>query len=398
MELPISLTYLVDNTSEGSSGMTSSLPTANEMQRAYRESDGTYDGIFFLGVRTTGIFCKPSCPARKPDPKNVEFYATAKEAVFAGYRPCKRCHPLNANGTPPGWVGSLLKQVDAAPDARYSDAWLRSAGFDPAKARRYFQKQYGMTFQAYCRGRRLGKAFEQIRCGTDLDDVSLGYGYESHSGFREAFVKTFGKPPGKSRGDDCIMTSWIESPLGPLIAGATSEGICLLEFTDRRMLDAKFAALRSRFRQAIIPGENNHLQKLRFELRGYFEGRLAQFSVHLIYPGTPFQLMVWNELLKIPYGTTTSYEEIGRRIGSPKAVRAVGTANGMNRIAIVIPCHRVVNKNGDLGGYGGGLRRKEWLLRLERGRLPYAPVQLPATMSLRSVPAQVTEDAVPERS
>lgn len=344
---------------------TVTLPPRTELEAAYKKSDAAYDGIFYLAVRTTGIFCKPSCPARKPDPKNVEYYTTPKEAIFAGYRPCKRCQPLDPVGKSPTWIGDLLSRIDENPTARYSDAVIRSMGIDPARARRFFLKHYGMTFQAYCRGRRLGKALEQIRLGVDLDDVALGYGYESHSGFRDAFVKTFGQPPGKSRSSDCIVTSWIETPLGPLIAASTSKGICLLEFSDRRMLNTQVATLRRYFNTAIVPGENDHLTQLRHELRCYFGGSLKRFSVKLVTPGTPFQQKVWGELLRIPYGSTTSYEEIARRIGSASACRAVGTANGCNRIAIVIPCHRVVNKNGELGGYGGGRRRKEMLLRIE---------------------------------
>lgn len=343
------------------------LPSVQEMERAYKTRDASYDGIFFLAVRSTGIFCRPSCPARKPDPRNVEYYASAREAVFAGFRPCKRCEPMASNGSTPVWIDAILKQIDKDPTARYSDQHLRSSGIDPARARRYFQRNYGMTFQAYCRGRRLGKALEQVRLGVDLDDVALGYGYSSHSGFRDAFGRTFGNPPGRSRSADCILTAWIESPLGPLIAGATSEGICLLEFTDRRMLDAQCASLRRRIACAIVPGENKHIKQLRNELKNYFLGSPKRFRVPLVFPGTDFQQKVWNELLRIPYGVTVSYEEIARRIGSPSAHRAVGHANGLNRISIVIPCHRVVNKSGELGGYGGGLWRKRKLMNLEQG-------------------------------
>ena len=343
------------------------LPTPQEMERAYKTRDASYDGIFFLGVRSTGIFCRPSCPARKPDPRNVAYYASAREAVFAGFRPCKRCQPMASNGSTPTWISSLLARVDQEPTNRYSDAFLRTIKVDPVRVRRYFHKTYGMTFQAYCRGRRLGKALEQIRLGIDLDDVALGYGYNSHSGFREAFVKAFGNAPGRSRRTDCILTSWFESPLGPLLIGATSDGICLLEFTDRRMLDAQFATVRRYFKSAVVPGENDHIRQLKRELEVYFAGTLKRFTVPLVFPGTPFQQRVWKELLRIPYGKTLSYEEMGRRIGSPSAQRAVGHSNGLNRIAIVIPCHRVVNKNGKLGGYGGGLWRKQKLLNLERG-------------------------------
>ena len=343
------------------------LPTSSEMEHAYNTKDATYDGIFFLAVRTTGIFCRPSCSARKPLRKNLEFYPTAREAIFAGYRPCKRCRPLDSNGTPPECAARLLSIIDSEPTARYTDSFLRSVGIEPARARRFFLKNYGMTFQAYCRGRRLGKSLEQIRLGTDLDDVALGFGFNSHSGFRDAFVKTFGTSPGRSRDSDCIVTSWIESPMGPLITAATSEGICLLEFTDRRMLDHQFATLRKHFTCAIVPGENEYIAQLKKELKNYFDGSLKNFSVKTIHPGSPFQQKVWNQLLQIPYGTTVSYEEIARKIGSPTSSRAVGHANGLNRIAIVIPCHRVVNKSGELGGYGGGLWRKQMLLRLERG-------------------------------
>ena len=199
-----------------------------------------------------------------------------------------------------------------------------------------------------------------------MNQVALGTGYESLSGFRDAFVQTFGKSPGRSRSSDCIVAAWVESPLGPLVCGATSEGICLLEFTDRRMLETQFTTLRKRFACAIVPGENEHLDRLRDELADYFAGNRQRFSVPLVYPGTPFERRVWDELLRIRYGETRSYDALARTIGCAGAPRAVGQANGRNRIAIVIPCHRVVNKNGQLGGYGGGLWRKRFLLDLEQ--------------------------------
>jgi AraC family transcriptional regulator of adaptative response/methylated-DNA-[protein]-cysteine methyltransferase len=343
------------------------LPPLNEMERAVTESDASYDGIFFVAVRTTGIFCRPSCPARKPLPRNREYFATAQEALFSGYRPCKRCRPLNTDGRPPEWVARLLAEVERDPAVRWRDADLRALDVDPARARRWFRKHYGMTFQAYCRGRRMNEAFQKIRNGVEIDDVALGHGYESHSGFREAFTRTFGRPPGKSRQAECIVAAWVESPVGPLLVGAAPEGICFLEFTDRRALESQVAELRQRFTCAIVPGTHEHIDRLRDELAEYFAGTRTRFEVPLVYPGSRFQRAVWEQLLRIPYGETRSYEDVAIAVGAPGAQRAVGRANGQNRIAIVIPCHRVVNKGGRLGGYGGGLWRKQFLLDLERG-------------------------------
>ncbi|MSR56324.1 MAG: methylated-DNA--[protein]-cysteine S-methyltransferase [Planctomycetaceae bacterium] len=336
------------------------------MHHAFEARDASFDGIFYVGVRTTGIFCRPSCPARTPKPENREYYATAREALFAGFRPCKRCRPLHAGGTPPFWMTRLLELVEADPAQRHTDADLRERGFEPVRVRRYFVKQFGMTFQAFCRGRRMTTAFQQIRKGRKLDDVALGHGYESHSGFREAFSRTFGTPPGRAMSTDCIVAGWIESPIGPLLAGATDDGLCFLEFTDRRALDAQVASLRKQFCRPVVPGDNRYLQQIRGELAEYFDGRRRRFDVPLLYPGSPFQQAVWNALLEIPYGQTRSYESVATAVGAPGACRAVGRTNGQNRLAIVIPCHRVVNKDGRLCGYGGGLWRKQFLLDLER--------------------------------
>jgi AraC family transcriptional regulator of adaptative response/methylated-DNA-[protein]-cysteine methyltransferase len=346
------------------------------MQRAYLEKDTSYDGVFYLAVRTTGIFCRPSCPARKPLPQNVQYYDTARAALFAGFRPCKRCRPLQVGGQPPDWVARLLQEVEADPTHRITDADVRRLGIDPARARRYFLKNHGMTFQAYSRARRMGTALAQIREGEKLDEVVFDHGYESHSGFRDAFTRTFGKPPGQSRDTDCVLLAWMESPMGPLVAGATSHGICLLEFTDRRMFETQIEILKRRLGCSLVPGENDHLAKLRSELAEYFAGKRRAFTVPLVCPGSPFQQRVWDELLRIPYGETTTYEQLAARIKSPTAVRAVGQANGFNRIAILIPCHRVINKHGKLGGYGGGLWRKQLLLDLEMGKR--GEVTLPA--------------------
>jgi AraC family transcriptional regulator of adaptative response/methylated-DNA-[protein]-cysteine methyltransferase len=305
------------------------LPPVDEMQRAYLASDAAFNGLFFLGVRTTGIFCRPTCPARKPLPKNVEYFSSSDAALFAGYRPCKRCRPLELDEQP-DWVSGLLAELDRDPAARITERSLRARGIDPATARRYFLRHYGMTFHALARARRLGGAFSRIREG------------------------------------DCVFISWIRTPFGPMIAGATAEGICLLEFSDREVLEGQLAAVKRLFDHPLVPGTNDYLERLQEELTAYFEGTLRQFTVPLSYPGTAFQKRVWDQLRRIPYGQKRSYEEMAAAVDAPKAVRAVGRANGLNRIAIVVPCHRVISKNGALCGYGGGLWRKKFLLDLEQ--------------------------------
>lgn len=346
--------------------MNATLPPRTEMERATLARDASYDGLFFLAVKTTGIFCRPSCPAKKPRPENVVFYPSPKEALFAGFRPCKRCRPLEADGRPPEWVAGLLSAIEREPGQRLDDGELRRRGLEPARVRRFFLKEYGMTFHAYRRARRLGGALELIRRGERPEDAGWDSGYESASGFRDAFARTFGAAPGQAKQADCVRLAWVESPVGPLLLGATERGVALLEFTDRRALEAQLATLRRRLARPLVPGTNAWIERAKAELAEYFAGTRREFELPIDAPGTPFEEAVWGELRRIPYGETRSYEDLAVALDRPGGSRAVGQANGRNRVAIVIPCHRVVNKGGELGGYGGGLWRKRFLLDLEQ--------------------------------
>ncbi len=349
------------------------LPPEAEMYRALMERDTSYEGVFYLGVRTTGIFCRPTCPARKPKRENVEFFGSTREALTAGFRPCRRCTPMEPDGTAPDWLAPIIREIEQDPARRWKDADLRAAGLDPARVRRWFKRHHDMTFHAYQRARRLGLALGQIRHGDDIMDTAYEHGYESLSGFRDAFAHLFGDPPGKSPREHVVVNR-VLTPLGPLVAGATEEGLCLLEFADRPMLETQIRRLRRYMDCAVTPGNNRHIAQVETELGEYFDGERRDFDVPLVVPGTDFQQQVWSALREIPYGRTCSYEEIARAIDNPKAVRAVGRANGDNRIPIVIPCHRVVRADGSLGGYGGELWRKRYLLRLE-GHEQYAASQ-----------------------
>jgi AraC family transcriptional regulator of adaptative response/methylated-DNA-[protein]-cysteine methyltransferase len=348
------------------------LPPRAEMERAFRSGDAGYLGVFFVGVRTTGIFCLPTCtPPRKPRPENCEYFASVRDVVFAGYRPCKLCRPTELAGKPPDWVAQLIQQVEREPGSKLTAADLRNLGVSPERARRWFMENHGLTFTAWCRARRLSAAFTKIRDGENLDDVALGHGFESHSGFRDAFTRTFGEAPGRSRKGACLFTTMIETPIGRFLAATNDAGLVMFEFTDRRTLEHHFEVLRRRFAAPLVPGDHAHFETLRREIAEYFAGTRRDFTVPLAPCGTAFQERVWTELRLIPYAQTISYEALAIAIGQPTAMRAVALANGSNRLAILIPCHRVIGKDGSLTGYGGGLWRKRLLLELERtGRLP----------------------------
>ena len=342
------------------------LPPHAEMVRAMLERDTAYEGVFFTAVKTTGIFCRPSCTARKPKPENVEFFAHADEAMSAGYRACLRCKPLDAAAIAPDWIQALLKAVDDQPDLRWTDASLLEQGIEPLKLRRWFKQHFGMTFHAYLRTRRLGLALGGIKEGTSIDNAAFDSGYESLSGFRDAFVKSFHITPGRAAHSEPLLFTRLTTPLGPMLAMAERRGLVLLEFLDRPALTREIEELQKRYGYTVAPGHNPHLQQIETELVDYFAGKLTSFSVPLHMPGSAFAVRVWAELEKIPYGQTRSYGNIATALGSPGASRAVGLANGQNRLAIVIPCHRVIGADGSLTGYGGGQPRKAFLLRLEK--------------------------------
>jgi AraC family transcriptional regulator of adaptative response/methylated-DNA-[protein]-cysteine methyltransferase len=339
-----------------------SLPSAATMYKALVNRDSSFEGIFFVGVKTTGIFCRPTCPAKKPKSENVEFFRSTQDALYAGYRPCARCAPMVKEKPAPELVKKLCELIEKSPTGRICEQDLRDLKIDPSTARRQFLKYYGMTFQAYHRARRMGLALHTIRKGESVIGTQIDHGYDSASGFWEAFKQQFGRPPSKAESVNCLMAKWIDSPLGPLVAVADDAGLHLLEFVDRRGLEKEIAALRKRTKSIIVPGTNRHLDQIVVELDRYFGMSNSKFTVPLVIAGTEFERNVWKQLQLIPPGTTRSYRDLAIGVGSPNAVRAVGRANGRNCLAIVIPCHRVIRSDGTLCGYGGGIWRKQWLI------------------------------------
>lgn len=333
--------------------------------KALLDRDNTFLGTFFVGVRTTSIFCLPTCSARKPRFENVEFFTTFKDALDHGYRPCKVCKPTQNAFEAPEMVREALQLIQDQPEQKITDYALRQAGLSPSALRRWFQHHYGLTFQAYQRMFRINNAYRELKNGTSATQTAFDAGYDSLSGFGYTFRKIVGQPPKNAERQAIIIINRVTTPLGPMFVCASESGICLLEFVDRRALETEFRDLQRLLKAVIISGDNKHIIQLKAELKEYFEGKRNFFTVQLDTPGTPFQKRVWDELIEIPYGSTRSYQQQAEAINNPAAVRAVARANGSNRIAIVIPCHRVIGKDGNLTGYAGGLERKRWLLQHE---------------------------------
>jgi len=327
----------------------------------FARKDLAYDGRLFLGVSSTGIFCRPGCPARLPKRDNCKFYADASDALAAGYRACKRCHPAVLPGEAGPLIKELIARVEAEPTRRWTEADLADAGIDPSTARRHFKARFGMSFIAYARARRLGLA---ARSGdASVIEKQLNTGYESASGFRAAFGKAFGAAP--KDGAQPLFIDWHDSPHGPIITIADEAALYMLEFTVRKNLGPQMEKLSRLTGRAIVPGRTPITEQITGELSEYFDGKLTEFKTPVALLGTDFQTRTWQALIDIPYGHTKSYLELARAVGNPKAFRAVANSNANNRLAIIVPCHRVIGSDGGLGGYAGGLDKKRALLDME---------------------------------
>ena len=325
--------------------------------------DKSYDGMFFVGVLTTRIFCRPGCPARVPNIENCRYYDTAAQALKAGYRACKKCHPASHSAQDGPLVRKLISLVEDNPARVWRESNLKAAGIDPSTARRQFTKRFDMSFTAYARARRLAVGLKALAKGADMIEAQLASGYESESGFRKAFGDMFG-PAAK----ETLYVDWIDTPHGPMISVASESALFLLEFTDRVKLDRQMQRVVSKNKIKIIPGRTAIHDQIASELVQYFAGELTAFKTPLALTGTDFQKATWQALLRIPYGQTKSYADLAVDVGNPKSFRAVANSNANNGLALIVPCHRVIAKDGTLGGYAGGLERKQKLLDMERGK------------------------------
>lgn len=336
----------------------------DDLYGALLARDPAYDGLWFVGVSTTGIFCRLTCPARKPRRENVAFFDSAAAAEAAGYRACLRCKPLAATSGS-DLVARLRALVAADPDRRWTAAAVAALGYDAGTVRRAFHREYGQSFLAYARAQRLGQAVERLASGAPVIEAQLDAGYDSGSGFREAIGRLLGQAPARVQGLFALQARWIDTPIGAMLAVADPDGLHLLEFVERKGLPRELERLQAR-RGAIHFGDGPVLAQTAAEVERYFRGEGRGFGVPLAAQGSAFERQVWATLRDIPSGTTQTYGGLAARIGRPEAVRAVARANGANTVAIIVPCHRVIGSDGAMVGYGGKIWRKQWLLEHER--------------------------------
>lgn len=341
-------------------------PSFDTLYDALLARDPSYDGRMFVCVASTGIFCRLTCPARKPKPENCSFYETVAECIDAGFRPCKRCRPTTPEASADPVVKTLIEALEKRPGYRWGEPDLVRMGLDPSTVRRAFKRHFGMTFLEMARQRRLQEGFSALADGGKVIDAQITAGFESPSAFRAAFAKILGQAPGTFSAKPLLYSDWVKTPLGPMIAVTDRTQLHLLEFLDRKAFPAEFRKLQSFAKGEIGFGRTEVTDQIQSELDRFFAGEGGSFQTRLALHGTAFTRDVWRELLKIPAGEIRSYTDVAKALGRPEAVRAVARANGANQIALVVPCHRVVGADGSLTGYGGGLWRKQRLIELEQ--------------------------------
>lgn len=345
----------------------SPLPDDATLYRALTDRNPAYEGRAWVGVATTGIFCRLTCPARKPQARNCRWFDSPKAALAAGFRPCRRCHPTGPEADGDAVVRQMRAALDADPARRWTEADVAAMGLDPSTVRRAFRRHHGTTFLDYARQSRLRAGLRGLAEGAPVIAAQLDAGFDSASGFRAAFAGLFGhSPAAMARGGPGLVAEWIDTPLGGMILAADDSSLHLLEFTDRRGLGAELRRLSAAMGGRIGLGRTAVTDAAEAQLARYFAGNSGGFDLPLTLHGTPFLREVWTRLRDIPPGGTVTYGALAARLGRPRGARAVARAVGANQIAVVIPCHRVIGADGGLTGYSGGLWRKQALIGIER--------------------------------
>lgn len=349
---------------------TMTLPSEKTLRRAVSQRNSSYDGQFFYGVVTTGIYCRPSCPARRPKPENLRFFATAAQAAAAGFRPCKRCRPgENSERTE---LENLARYIERHANETLPLSKLAArVGWSSSRLQRGFKAAFGVSPRAYQDGIRANNFRAELKAGKTVTGAVFAAGYGSASRAYGGAARHIGMTPKRYRegaAGETIYHAYRDTALGPLLLAATNEGVCFAQFGESR--GALVNQLKEEFPNAIHrTSRAQHSPALTDWIRAlaaHFEHRGPAPDLALDLRGTAFQLKVWEFLLSVKPGDVVSYGEVAAGIGSPKAVRAAASACGANRVAVLVPCHRVLRGDGALGGYRWGVERKRTLLDTER--------------------------------
>ncbi len=330
--------------------------------------DPTAEGQFFYSVRTTGVYCRPSCAARAARPENVEFHPTAADAERAGFRPCKRCRPDQpSNGAPhAALIAELCRFIESAERAPSLDQLAQRAGISAYHLHRTFKAATGVTPRQYAAAHRVKRVKAGLDRSATVTEAIYGAGYNSNGRFYETSNDTLGMTPTSFRAGGAnteIRFAIGECSLGSILVAASDRGVCAILIGDDP--DELARDLQDRFPRAQLIGGDAEFEKLVARVVGFVEAPALGLDLPLDVRGTAFQQRVWQALREIPAGRTVSYLTIADRIGAPKSVRAVGSAIAANPLAVAIPCHRVIRNDGALSGYRWGVERKRALLERE---------------------------------
>jgi AraC family transcriptional regulator of adaptative response/methylated-DNA-[protein]-cysteine methyltransferase len=340
-----------------------------QLWAAVLEKDASFDGKFVFAVRSTGIYCRPSCPSRRPRRDRVTFFPLPESAEQAGFRACLRCHPKQVPVVDPQieMVQEACRLIERSEDETTTlDVLSRQLGLSSFHLQRTFKSIMGITPRQYAESCRTNRFKSSVRSGESVTAAMYDAGYGSSSRLYERAAAELGMTPAtysRAGRETKINYTIVESALGYLLVAATDKGVCMVRLGDT--VAALEADLHKEFAAAEIGRSNKELEKAVTQILDHLDGKQPRLDLPLDIQATAFQRRVWEALRSIPYGATRSYSEIAKEIGQPKAVRAVARACATNPVALVIPCHRVIREDRSLGGYRGGLERKKKLLEKE---------------------------------